>query len=168
MIQAKLINSWTLVLIASCLIHMQITAVNISGRNKDLVKQETLQGYATLLSWFCLNAYLVTYKQIAFIPNTFAISSKAVFNGLVGIFPFAFGVAVYTTSQLYSYFRFITINRSLFTMFYVMNGDTVFDSFYGAYAISPWYGVLWGFGWVWFSINVILNITLAQLEESFL
>jgi len=54
-----------------------------------------MQGVATLLSWFSMNAHLITYKKMAFLPKTFIISSKAVLNGLVGILPFAIGIGIF-------------------------------------------------------------------------
>ena len=82
-------------------------------------------------------------------------------NGLIGVFPLFAGFAVMTNMYLYPYFRFETISATFFTMFYTMFGDTAFDTFYGAYQVSPFFTVMWGFTWLWFSCNVIINVTLA-------
>ena len=53
-------------------------------------------------------------------------------------------------------------------MFYNMLGDTAFDTFYGARQVAPGFTLIWGLVWIWFSCNVIINITLAQVEHGFL
>ena len=53
------------------------------------------------------------------------------------------------------------------TMFYIMNGDTVFDTITGINQVSFLYSLIWTYFWIWFGNNVILNITLAQVEDGY-
>ena len=57
---------------------------------------------------------------------------SVVLNGMVGLMPCLIGIAYFTNIQLYEYFRFMDVYETMFTMFYIMLGDTVFDTFYGA------------------------------------
>ena len=95
-------------------------------------------------------------------------SSSEIFNGLIGIMPVMIGAAFYTTTVLYSQFRFKDFPTALMTQFYVMNGDTLFDTITGANQISFFYCLLWTYLWVWFGNNIIMNITLAQVEAGYL
>ena len=52
-------------------------------------------------------------------------------------------------------------------MFYIMNGDTVFDTITGINQVSFLYSLIWTYFWIWFGNNVILNITLAQVEDGY-
>ena len=125
-------------------------------------------GIATLFSWMSLNSYLTYSSDWAYIPNTIIQSSGQVVNGLIGILPVMIGIAMFTTTQLFSHFRFMSFEHSLFTMFYVQFGDTQFDTYYGAYQVNPLYTLILMYGWVWVGSNIVINITLAQVEDGYL
>jgi hypothetical protein len=168
MIKGDLASIWQIILILNSFLHIQMSFDILSKENNSLESLQIRLGVATLISWMSLNDYLTYYRDYAFIPNTMIQSSIAVANGLIGVFPVFAGLAILTNMYLYSYFRFETISATFFTMFYNMFGDTVFDTFYGAYQISPLFTIFWGMTWIWFSSNVIINITLAQVEHGFL
>jgi hypothetical protein len=60
-------------------------------------------------------------------------SAKVVFNGVLGMLPAVIGVGFFTTVYLYSIFRHKSFKEACFTMFYTMQGDTVFDTLYEAH-----------------------------------
>ena len=57
---------------------------------------------------------------------------------------------------------------ALFTMFYYMYGDADFDVLYGANQVSTAYTLAWGLLWLWFGNNIIINLTLAVVENGYL
>lgn len=94
-------------------------------------------------------------------------SAKNVANGLAGIAPVAIGIAMFSTTILFYQFRFKDFPNALMTMFYIMNGDTVFDTITGINQVSFLYTLIWTYFWIWFGNNVIMNITLAQVEDGY-
>lgn len=54
------------------------------------------------------------------------------------------------------------------TMFYIMNGDTLFDTVEGMEQINVIYTLIWTYLWIFFGQNVVMNITLAQVEHGYL
>ena len=52
-------------------------------------------------------------------------------------------------------------------MFYIMNGDTLFDTITGINQINFLYTLIYTYFWVWFGNNVIMNITLAMVEDGY-
>lgn len=85
-----------------------------------------------------------------------------VFNGVVGAFPFMFGVAI-ISSILFDHFRFKDISNSFMTMFYLCFGDTMFDTIYGTNQVNFVYCFIFSYIWIWIGNNIIINITLAQV-----
>lgn len=124
-------------------------------------------GVATLLACISMNTYLMTNKDFAYMPGTINFSSVDVFNGLIGIFPFMFGLAIFATCVLNNQFRFKDIWNSFMTMFYIMNGDTMFDTITGIRQVSFFFTLGWSYFWVWFGNNIIINITLAQVADGY-
>ena len=59
-------------------------------------------------------------------------SSGTVLNGLFGILPIFAGIAALCSTILGTHFRYQDIFKSMFTLFYGMFGDTMFDAYVGA------------------------------------
>jgi hypothetical protein len=88
-------------------------------------------------------------------------SAKSVANGILGIAPVMIGLAMFSTTVLFYQFRFKDFPNAMMTMFYIMNGDTMFDTITGINQVSALYTFIWTYFWIWFGANVIMNITLA-------
>lgn len=54
------------------------------------------------------------------------------------------------------------------TLFYIMNGDTAFDTICGIRQVSFFGTLVFSYFWIWFGNNIIINITLAQVEHGYL
>ena len=87
-------------------------------------------GVATFLMFFSLNKYLTQQDSIAFLPSTIITSSKAVFEGLVGIMPLFVGMGIFCVGAFYTSHNSSDLSQACFMLFFVMNGDTVFDIIY--------------------------------------
>jgi hypothetical protein len=124
-------------------------------------------GYATFLAWFSLNGYLNFSQKYANVIKTLMYSAKSVANGLVGIAPVAVGMAMFSTTILFYQFRFKDFPNALMTMFYIMNGDTMFDTITGINQVSFLYTLVFTYFWIWFGNNVVMNITLAMVEDGY-
>jgi len=49
-----------------------------------------------------------------------------------------------------------------------MNGDTVFDTMTGIRQINWIYAIVWSYLWIFFGVNIVVNITLAMVEDGYL
>lgn len=163
----KLLDRWSYIIIISNVIHVEIAIKALSGQNLELSNQTYVMGVASLLACISLNTYLVTNKDYAYLPGTINFSSVDVFNGLIGVFPFMFGLAIFATCVLNHHFRFKDVWNSFMTMFYIMNGDTMFDTITGIRQVSFIFTMIWAYFWVWLGNNIIINITLAQVEHGY-
>jgi multisubunit Na+/H+ antiporter MnhF subunit len=70
--------------------------------------------------------------------------------------------------MFYMSFRFCDFWNSLMTMFYIMQGDTMFDTMTGINQVSFFYAIIWSYLWIWFGVNVLMNIALAMVGEGYI
>jgi hypothetical protein len=164
----KLLDYWSYVIILSNLIHIEIAISNISSNNSELNYSTLFIGAASLLSCWSLNTYLMIMPDYSYLPATIIFSSREVFNGLVGIFPLMIGLAIYSSTMLGDHFRFKDPANAFMTMFYITFGDTMFDTITGIRQVSFFFTLFWSYLWSWFGNNIIINITLAQVEHGYL
>ena len=84
-------------------------------------------------------------------------------SGIVGVLPLAMGFCFYFNSFFFSYFRFKSPGEAMMTMFYTIQGDTVFDTVYGAHQVNLLVSLLLCFIWINLGIFVVNNISLSQV-----
>jgi hypothetical protein len=90
-----------------------------------------------------------------------------ILEGLIGFFPFIFGVAFFLSTYLYDNPHYDSLSHASFTMFYVSFGDYQFDAIYSMQQQDNFITIAAVAGWIWISGNVILRLTLAMTEEGF-
>ena len=73
-------------------------------------------------------------------------------------------MSVYLSSES----KFRSWDVSLFSFYYLIFGDTMFDTYQASQQVSFLASVIFGYLWVFFGINVLINITLAQVEDGYL
>ena len=82
--------------------------------------------------------------------------------------PFAVSMGYLTTTVLYSHFRTQDLSSSLFVMFYAMNGDALFDVIYAFNQINSFFTLVFTIVWVMIGFYMIIQLTLAIVEQGFL
>lgn len=141
------------------LIQILTTLENMSSiyldTNTDQNSLVQCYGVSTLLLWVSLNKYLYDMKDYKYIPGTLLNTSRMVFDGLVGTIPVALGICYFTTTQFYMLFRFKDAEATLFTMLYVILGDTFFDTLYGCYSVNIMFTIFFAIGWINYGIFFI-------------
>lgn len=161
-------NKWGYMIIFSCLINITTGLQLVSPldiNSKTVVYQ---LGIGNLLLWWSLNKYLRFSKDYSSLPRVFLSSSTFVFTGLAGVFPLIMGISILSTIVMFWNFRFKDTITTIFTFFYMIQGDTYFDSGINATQTNFLFSIFYYFLWVnFFGIFVIMNVTLAQVEDGY-
>ena len=108
-----------------------MSLINIFGK-PEIQNSFMLIGFASFLCFISLNSYLTKLKDYSYLPNTLMRSSGTVLKGLFGILHIFIGIAALCSTIIGSHFRYQDTFRSMFTIFYGMFGDTMFDAYIGA------------------------------------
>lgn len=128
-----------------------------------------LHATAMLLLWSCLVGYLEHNSHVYSIVLTLKWGAPRVLQFLVGVSPIFLGYALFGTIYFGARIKeFGSLSASMATLFAVMNGDVILDTFDALelhhFAIS---GKLYLYSFIALFIYVVLNIFVAIVEEAF-
>ncbi|CCI48273.1 unnamed protein product [Albugo candida] len=128
-----------------------------------------LYGSGILSLWITIVGYLEHNSYLYSIVLTLRWAIPRVTKFLIGVFPLFFGYTLFGTIYFGSQVEeFGTITSSMVTLFAVMNGDVVLDTFETLSSHSfNIIGNIYLFSFIALSIYVVLNIFIALVEEAF-
>ncbi|KAE9009125.1 hypothetical protein PR002_g15705 [Phytophthora rubi] len=128
-----------------------------------------LHATALLLLWSCLVGYLEHNQHIYSIVLTLKWGTPRVLQFLVGVSPIFFGYALFGTIYFGNKIQeFGTLSASMITLFSLMNGDIIMDTFDALdlhhFNVS---GKVYLYSFISLFMYVVLNIFIAIVEEAF-
>ncbi|KAG1698502.1 hypothetical protein DVH05_015041 [Phytophthora capsici] len=128
-----------------------------------------LHATALLLLWSCLVGYLEHNQNIYSIVLTLKWGTPRVLQFLLGVSPIFFGFALFGTIYFGNKIEeFGTLSESMVTLFSLMNGDIIMDTFDAMelhqFVIS---GKVYLYSFISLFMYVVLNIFIAIVEEAF-
>ncbi|TMW68226.1 hypothetical protein Poli38472_007898 [Pythium oligandrum] len=128
-----------------------------------------LQATALLLLWSSLVGYLEHNRQIYSIVLTLRWGAPRVLQYLLGVSPIFLGYALFGTIYFGPRIKmFGSLSASMMTLFAVMNGDVILDTFDAlerhGFMVS---GKFYLYSFVSLFIYVVLNVFIAIVEEAF-
>ena len=164
----QLHNRWSYITIIACMISIQTSQQLLSSKEINITSVISVLGVANLLLWWALNKYLRFSKDYAFLPATFVSSATELGNAFIGILPLIIGLSWLSSVMMFSSFRFMNLEQSLFTFFYLINGDTQFDSFTNAYQTNFIFSIFYVVIWINFGVFIIMQVALAMVEDGYL
>lgn len=86
----------------------------------------------------------------------------------MGVLPIFIGYAFLGTIMFYRSNRFGDMGISLFTLFAVMNGDMIFDTYYDLSTIHFIFSIFYIYSFIFIAICVIQNVFVILIEEGFM
>ncbi|KAG7399519.1 Mucolipin-2 [Phytophthora boehmeriae] len=128
-----------------------------------------LHGTALLLLWSCFVGYLEHNRHIYSIVLTLKWGIPRVLQFLLGVSPIFCGYALFGTIYFGNKIEeFGTMSASMVTLFSLMNGDIIMDTFDAMelhhFAVS---GKVYLYTFISLFMYVVLNIFIAIVEEAF-
>ncbi|KAI9918833.1 hypothetical protein PsorP6_012280 [Peronosclerospora sorghi] len=128
-----------------------------------------LHATALLLLWSCLVGYLEHNQHIYSIVMTLQWGTPRVLQFLLGVSPILVGYALFGTIYFGNKMEeFGTISASMMTLFSLMNGDIIMDTFDAMevhhFIVS---GKVYLYSFISLFMYVVLNIFIAIVEEAF-
>lgn len=128
---------------------------------------------AILIGSGCFFACLSTGKYLQFQPvystiyEALRLSFPVVTRYLIGVFPIYLGFLFLGVCLFWRSERFESTYRSSYTLFSLLNGDAVFDSFTDLSSISPILGSIFCYSFCIVFITIVLNIFISIIEEAY-
>lgn len=127
----NLFSGWTFVsLIANM---CSFTGALFMLINAPYQQTEHFIGFGCMFTWFSITKYFASTREYSMITRTFSIAIPMVIRVMIGAFPLIVAFALAGTCLFWTARGFFdTAHLSLFTLFAIMNGDSVGAIFKGS------------------------------------
>eukprot|EP00755_Sulcionema_specki_P014135 Sspe_Gene.55876::Locus_30734_Transcript_1_1_Confidence_1.000_Length_2102::g.55876::m.55876 len=134
--------------------------------------RSSLKGFATFFAWIMVISYLGHQPRFYLLMKTLRRGTPRALKFVAGCFPILMAYAMLGTVAFGSYAdRFSTLDSSFVTLFSVMNGDIIDDTFDSIFLQgSPFLQVfsrVYLYTFISLFIYAILNIFLAIMEDAY-
>lgn len=105
-----------------------------------------------MLAWLTLIKYLEHNHHYSFVPRTLGSAFPIVLKAMVGILPIYVGYAFFGYAVFSTSFRFDSIMQSFFSLYAMMNGDSLWDTYYDLSGISFLLACFYLYSFIFFAI----------------
>ena len=140
--------------------------VKAHSPTEDSVK--LLSGSGCALIWFSLLRYFEHNKGFYILVATLKRGVPRVARFMVGVMPMMLGYAFFGMVCFGSYSdRFESFSASMITLFAVLNGDVIRETFLNLADKSPYVSQIYMYTFICLFIYVVLNVFIAIIEEAF-
>ncbi|CAI5730039.1 unnamed protein product [Peronospora destructor] len=172
MLKLHLVNSLQLLVLTSLVLLLSSTMWSLLFLEAHMPIQfghRLLHATALLLLWSCLVGYLEHNQHIYSIVLTLKWGTPRVLQFLLGVSPIFVGYALFGTIYFGNKIEeFGTLSASMITLFSLMNGDIIMDTFDAMelhhFTVS---GRAYLYSFISLFMYVVLNIFIAIVEEAF-
>ena len=120
------------------------------------------------LLWVNLVRYLQYNRNYYMVILTIRFAAPRVLRFLVGVLPIMMGYAFFGMAYFGSESdRFSTFGSSMVTLFAVLNGDVIRETFLNLFPVYPVISQIYLYTFICLFIYVVLNVFIAIVEEAF-
>ena len=136
-------------------------------RRMDIQTRFTLAGLAAVMAWIAVLRYLRYFHVYYVLVRTLTRAVPKCMRFVVGVSPILIGYALLGNCLFYHSAMFTTIGGSVATLFSLLNGDIIRDTFTDIGQLVPFWGELYLYSFLCLFIYVVLHIFISIVEESY-
>jgi hypothetical protein len=125
--KAKLFSKWSIVSLIGNILLIIGTVLQIMSKLKNMTTAEIFLGFGCMLTWVSFSRYIESASQYTFISRTLLAALPVVMRTMIGIFPFFIGFAFLGLCLFWDSIQFNSPSSAMFTLFSLMNGDSISD-----------------------------------------
>lgn len=166
--KASLFNKWSILSIFASFFQVLASLIALAQLDPQVVEQEMLLGVGCMLAWINITRYIEYYREQAVFVHTLSRSMPYVCRFLVGVLPLFMGYMFLGVAIFWDSNRFATPSGAMVTLFAVMNGDMVYDTFSDLQLIHLVLSQIYLYTFVILFINVVQNVFITIIGEGFL
>ena len=160
----RLFDGWTFVIMFGDM--LQIFAMIYSvGQRDELLKQ--IQGIAIFCHWCTLLKYLSNLTAYNAIARTIRNSVVIVTKSIIGVFPLLFGFILLGMCLFVQSNRFNSIPVSSYSLYALMNGDSIFDIYFEITQIEFLVGSLYMYVFIFLAICIVQNTFVVIIGDAY-
>ena len=167
----KLFSYWSLITIITNLVQLFGALTDICSTNKFFSidnSNEFLIGMGCMMAWIGSIRYMDTSKKYSILGRTLSLSMPNVIRTLISTLPILMGYTFLGMCLFYRSNRFSSAAGCLSTLYSLMNGDMVYDTFSDLRATNYLFGQIYLYTFIFFSICVIQSLFISVIEDAHL
>lgn len=165
--KAKLFSYWSIIIMISNI--FQITGA-LMCFYRDIVPLGSVQifvGIGTFLCWVSITKYIEHSSNISFFSRTIQHAGPNIIRHAINMLPFFIGFGMLGMAIFWPTFRFRDPSIAYFSLFCIMLGDEISNTFQEVMQFDMIFGSLFMFAWVFFSMSVMMNLFMIIVGDSF-
>ena len=169
----KLFSYWSLLSIISNLLQIFGSLTNIMSVynflsiDKTTGSQELLIGLGCMSAWIGVVRYMETSEQYSILGRTLTFAMPNVMKTLISTLPVLMGYTFLGVALFWKSNRFSSATGCLTTLYALMFGDMVYDTFYDLSLTHFFYSQIYLYSFVFFSICVINSLFISVIEDAY-
>jgi len=164
-----LVNKWAIVALLGNLLTFFGSVFFLMSPVFHLATIEVFLGCGCFLTWCSFTRYFENTKDFNLISRTFTVAIPILMRTILGIAPTFVGFALLGMCLFWPYAeKFHSFSSSLYILYSVMNGDSIFDLFQGTTEFRFIFGQLYVYSFVFISMCFFQNIMFVVVEDSFM
>jgi hypothetical protein len=113
---------------------VSILSESITRRLDVFEKKETFIGFGAMLAWITMLKYLEYNQNLNLMTSTLSKAWGNLLMFMIGVMPFFFGFVFLGQCIFWKYSKFEDTSSSVITLFSLLNGDIVNDTFLETWA----------------------------------
>lgn len=166
--KVRLFDIWSIFSILTNLVQIIGCFFNIFKQNLPIVSADTLLGLGCMLAWWSMLRYFLKSESYKSMLASFNKSAPFIGRALISMLPLFIGYAFLGMSIFWESRRFSDFTVSCYTLFALMHGDMIWDTYNDLIQIDYLLGQLFLYSYIFLSVCVIANIFTIIIEEGFM
>lgn len=169
----KLFSYWSIVSIISNFLQLFgslsniMTVYNFFDIDRTASSVELLIGLGCMSAWIGLVRYMETSKEYSILGRTLSLSMPNVIKILISTLPVVMGYTFLGVALFYKSNRFSSATGVLTTLYALMFGDMVYDTFYDLSFTHFFYSKIYLFTFIFFSVCVLNSLFISVVEDAY-
>ncbi len=124
-------------------------------------------GLGCALCWVTITKYIEHSPSLSVFSRTIEHAGPNIIRHGINMIPFFIGFAMLGLAVFWPTFRFRAPNIAFFSLFCIMLGDEISNTFQEVMQFDMMFGALFMFAWVFFSMSVMMNLFMIIVGDSF-
>ena len=133
----------------------------------DVDTRFALIGLAAVTAWICVLRYLRYFHMYYLLVKTLSRAVPRCLRFVTGVSPILVGYALLGNCLFHQSKMFATIGGSVATLFSLLNGDIIRDTFSDICQLRPGWGEIYLYSFLCLFIYVVLHVFISIVEEAY-
>ena len=164
----ELLNNWEILNIIGNIFQLGSGISGLFDKENINASTEILVGFGSMFAYFGLGKYLDYSPKYSTIYKTLFFAFPNVIIFLISILPVFLGFSFLALCIFWRSERFTNVSDTMFNLFAIINGDSVYDIISDVTKVSYFLGQMYGYIFCILFIVVVMNVFISIINEAYI